>query len=275
MKRLTVGALALLTASLLCGAAIAGEFITVASTTSTKGSGLYDHLLPLFQDRAGIEVRVVAVGTGKAIRMAEAGDADVLLVHNKTREQKFVDAGFGLARNDLMYNDFIIVGPSDDPAGIRSEAEAAAALAKIADTRAVFLSRGDDSGTHAAERRLWQAAGRDPTGQSGDWYRETGSGMGATLNTAVAMNGYLLVDRATWSKSRNKGALEILVQGDAALFNQYGVIIVNPERHPHVKLEPARRFVDWLLSPAGQAAIAAYRIDGQQQFFPNARPTDG
>ncbi len=178
-------------------------------------------------------------------------------------------------KHGLRVGDLGECGRCFGPAPNAGRAEAAASFAEIAGTKAVFLSRGDDSGTHAAERRIWQAAGIDPSGGSGDWYRETGSGMGATLNTAVAMNGYVLVDRATWSKSRNKGALEILVQGDAALFNQYGVIIVNPERHPHVKLEPARRFVDWLLSPAGQAAIAAYRIDGQQQFFPNARPTDG
>ncbi len=252
-------------------AAVAEErFITVASTTSTENSGLYADLLPRFTSRTGIEVRVVAVGTGQAIRLAERGDADALIVHSRPDEERFVAQGYGVERHDLMYNDFVIVGPEDDPARIRGLTEAQAALAAIARTRAVFASRGDDSGTHAKERVLWKMAGLDPSAQSGQWYRETGSGMGATLNTASGLDAYTLTDRATWLRFANKGRLRILLEGDPALFNPYGIIRVSEQRHPHVKHEDADVFLQWMLSPDGQSAIGAYRIRGQQAFFPNA-----
>ena len=257
--------------TLLSGAVQAGErFIVLASTTSTDNSGLFAHLLPSFAAKTGIEVRVVALGTGQALRLAERGDADVLLVHHRPSEEQFVSEGHGVGRRDVMYNDFVILGPKDDPAGIAGLTEAAEALARIAEAQATFLSRGDDSGTHKKERSLWQAAGVDVTAQSGTWYRETGSGMGATLNTAAAMGGYALSDRATWTAFRNKGSLEILAEGDARLFNPYGVILVNPERHTHVKAAEGRAFIDWLVSPEGQARIADFRIDGKQLFFPSA-----
>ena len=267
-KTLTAGLLAL---GLAAGAAQADErFITVASTTSTQDSGLFDHLLPLFSEATGIEVRVVAVGTGQAIKLAENGDADVLFVHAKPAEQKFVEAGFGVERFDVMYNDFVIVGPSEDPAGIAGSQDAVAALQAIAAAEAPFLSRGDDSGTNKAELRLWGETGVDVKAASGSWYRETGSGMGATLNTASALPGYTLTDRATWIAFENKGPLEIVVEGDERLFNQYGIILVNQEKHPHVKTEDGQAFVDWILSEEGQAAIADYQLNGQQLFFPNA-----
>jgi tungstate transport system substrate-binding protein len=245
----------------------AQQFITVASTTSTENSGLFGSILPKFQAKTGIEVRVVAQGTGQALETARRGDADVVLVHAKPAEEGFVAEGWGVQRFDVMYNDFVVVGPSDDPAGIAGAASAAKAMAAIAGTQATFASRGDDSGTHQAEKALWAAAGVEP---AGDWYRETGSGMGATLNTAAQLPAYALTDRGTWISFANKGDLEILYEGDPALFNQYGVILVNPERHPHVKAEAGQAFIAWLLSEEGQAAIAAYRIDGQQLFFPNA-----
>lgn len=247
------------------------RFITVASTTSTENSGLFAHLLPLFTEASGIAVRVVAVGTGQAIKLAESGDADVLFVHHKPSEEKFVADGFGIERFDVMYNDFVLVGPAGDPAGIEGLGEAPAALARIAGAQAPFASRGDDSGTHKKELGLWQAAGVDAVAASGTWYRETGAGMGATLNTASAMDAYALTDRATWLKFANKGSLEVLVEGDRQLFNQYGVTLVSPQRHPHVKTADGAAFIKWLISPAGQAAIAAYRIEGAQAFFPNAR----
>ena len=247
------------------------QTILVQSTTSTQNSGLYDHLLPIFQDATGIEVQVVAVGTGQAIRNARNGDADVLLVHAKAAEEAFVADGWGTARNDLMYNDFVIVGPKDDPVGLSGMTDAIAALRKLADAKGIFASRGDDSGTHKAEMRLWREAGIDAAEASGTWYRETGSGMGATLNVGVTMDAYVLTDRATWISFRNKGTHRILVEGDAQLFNQYGIILVNPQRHPHVKAAAARQFIDWMLSEAGQSAIADYHVDGQQLFFPNAR----
>jgi tungstate transport system substrate-binding protein len=250
--------------------AFAQEFILMQSTTSTQNSGLFDHLLPQFTQETGIEVRVVAVGTGQAIRNAENGDADVLMVHDTAAEDAFVAAGFGRERRDVMYNDFVIVGPQADPASVRGMADAPAALAQIAEAGAPFASRGDASGTHKAELRLWDASGTDPVPASGSWYRETGSGMGATLNVAVAMGAYALTDRATWTAFGTKGDHAVLVEGDAALFNQYGVIAVNPARHPHVKADAAQRFVDWVTSEEGQAAIAAFRVDGQQLFFPNA-----
>ena len=244
--------------------------ITLASTTSTENSGLFAHLLPLFTEATGIAVRVVAVGTGQALRIARNGDADVLLVHHRPSEEAFVAAGYGVQRHDVMYNDFVLVGPRADPAALRGLGDVAAALARIAATRAPFASRGDDSGTHKKERDLWAAAGLGPASASGAWYRETGSGMGATLNAAAGMGAYALSDRATWLAFQNKGDLEVLVEGDERLFNAYGVILVNPERHPHVHAREAQAFIDWLISEQGQAAIAAYRLDGRQLFFPNA-----
>ena len=250
------------------------QSIIVQSTTSTANSGLYDYLLPRFQRETGIQVNVVAVGTGQAIRNAQNCDGDVLLVHAKPAEEDFVAAGHGLRRSDLMYNDFILVGPPTDPAGINGMSDAGAALKRIAQTASLFASRSDDSGTHKKEMALWQHAGVDPTGSSGKWYRETGSGMGATLNTAVGMNAYVMTDRATWISFKNKGDFEILVEGDQALFNQYGVILVNPKRCPTVKAEAGQAFIDWLLSEIGQDTIATYRIEGQQLFFPNAETGD-
>jgi len=245
-------------------------YIVVQSTTSTQNSGLFDHILPMFTDETGIEVRVIAVGTGQAIRNAANGDGDVLLVHAKASEDAFVAEGNGVERFDLMYNDFVIVGPAADPAGVAGMNDAPAALAMIAEAEASFASRGDDSGTHKKERSLWTAAGVDAAAASGTWYLETGSGMGATLNTAAGTGAYALTDRATWIAFANKADLVIHVEGDDDLFNQYGVILVNPERFPHVKAEEGQAFIDWLLSPDGQAAIAGYAVDGQQLFFPNA-----
>ena len=266
---------ALLTAACLCAAVTpapvhAAEFIVVQSTTSTRNSGLLDHLLPEFTAGSGIEVRVVAVGTGQAIRNARNGDADVLLVHAKSAEEKFVADGFGVERFDLMYNDFVIVGPAEDPADVAGMNDAVSSLVKIARARAAFASRGDDSGTHKKELDLWREAGLDPASASGGWYRETGSGMGATLNTAVGMSAYTLTDRATWIAFGNKGDFTIHAEGDAMLFNQYGVILVNPEKHPHVKAAAGQAFIDWMLGPEGQSAIASFDIAGQQLFFPNA-----
>ncbi|MEE4014972.1 substrate-binding domain-containing protein [Roseibium sp. FZY0029] len=246
------------------------KFIVVQSTTSTQNSGLFDYLLPIFKEKTGIEVRVVAVGTGQAIKNAANGDGDVLFVHSKPSEEKFVADGLGVSRSDVMYNDFVIVGPADDPAGVAGSKDVVASLKKIADAKAPFASRGDDSGTHKAERRLWKAAGIDPTEGSGDWYRETGSGMGATLNTGTGMGAYVMTDRATWISFGNKGDYKVAVEGDPILFNQYGVILVNPEVHAHVKAELGQEFIDWVLSKEGQQAIADYKVDGQQLFFPNA-----
>ena len=254
----------------LLGSAPAGErFITVASTTSTQDSGLFDQLLPIFAKRTGIEVRVVAKGTGEAIKLAQAGDADVLLVHDRASEEKFVADGFGVARHSVMYNDFVIVGPKTDPAGIRGMTDAAAALARIAAAKVPFASRGDDSGTHKAELRLWQQAKVDAKAASGTWYRETGSGMGPTLNTASSMGAYTLTDRGTWLAFKNKADLEILAEGDARLFNQYGIILVSLAKFPHVKATDGQAFIDWLISAEGQQAIADYTIDDRQLFFPN------
>jgi tungstate transport system substrate-binding protein len=250
----------------------AERFIVLQSTTSTENSGLFDHLLPIFTAKTGIEVRVVAVGTGQAIKNAGNGDGDVLLVHDRTAEDTFVADGFGVKRFDVMYNDFVIAGPASDPAKIAGETDAAAALGKIAAASAPFVSRGDDSGTHKAELRLWKAAGLDVKAASGTWYREAGQGMGATINVASGSNAYVLSDRATWSAFKNKGELKILVQGDPRLFNPYGVILVNPGKHPNVKAAEGQAFIDWIISPEGQAAIAAFRIEGEQQFFPAAKP---
>jgi tungstate transport system substrate-binding protein len=245
--------------------------ITLASTTSTEQSGLFGHILPIFTRETGIGVRVVALGTGQALDVARRGDADVVLVHDRPAEERFVAEGFGLARRPVMYNDFVIVGPAADPAGIEGLSDATEALRRIAAARAPFVSRGDRSGTHAAELRLWQQAGVDPTAAGrGTWYREVGQGMGPTLNTAAASAAYALTDRGTWLAFRNRQDLAILSEGDERLFNQYGVIAVNPARHPHVQAEAARRFADWLVSPAGQHAIAGYKVGGEQLFFPNA-----
>jgi tungstate transport system substrate-binding protein len=249
----------------------ADRFITVASTTSTENSGLFRHLLPLFQQDTGIEVRVVAVGTGQAIELAQRGDADVLFVHHKPSEEKFVAEGFGVARFDVMYNDFVVVGPGVDPAGVKGMTDVTAALTKVAAKHATFVSRGDDSGTHKLELSLWKTAGVDVAAASGTWYREAGAGMGATLNTASGLAAYSLTDRGTWISFKNRGNLIILVEGDGRLFNQYGVMLVNPTKHPHVKATDGQKFIDWLLSDKGQQAIATFRIEGEQAFFPNAR----
>ena len=246
------------------------RFITVASTTSTEQSGLFRHILPIFQQQSGIAVRVVALGTGQALDVGRRGDADVVFVHDRVAEERFVAEGFGGPRRHVMFNDFVIVGPAADPARVTGLRDTNAALRRIAEARAPFISRGDRSGTHAAELRLWQLAGVDPAAGRGQWYREVGQGMGPALNTAAAQGGYILTDRGTWLSFRNRQDLRILVEGDARLFNQYGVMLVNPQRHPHVKAADGQRFIDWILSPSGQQAIADYRIEGEQLFFPNA-----
>jgi len=248
-----------------------GKAIVVASTTSTEQSGLFAHLLPRFRQATGIEVRVVALGTGQALDVARRGDADVVFVHDPQAEARFVAEGFGLPRRGVMANDFVLVGPKADPAGARGR-DVAAALAKVAAARAVFVSRGDKSGTHAAERRYWQAAGIDLGVRKPAGYRECGCGMGPALNIAASIGAYVLADRGTWLNFRNRGDLAILVEGDQRLVNQYSVIVVDPARHPHVKKDLAQAFADWLVSPAGQAAIAAYRVGGEPVFVPNAAP---
>jgi len=248
------------------------RFITVASTTSTQNSGLFGHILPMFTEKTGIEVRVVAVGTGQAIRLARNGDADVLFVHHRPSEEKFVAEGYGIERFDVMYNDFVIVGPKDDPAKVAGQIDAAEALAMIAESSTPFASRGDDSGTYKKELGLWTAAGVDVAKASGSWYRETGSGMGATLNTASGMNAYALTDRGTWLSFKNRGDLGIVVEGDQRLFNPYGVVVVNRKKFPHVKAALGQRFADWLVSKEGQEAIAGFKINGEQLFKPNAVP---
>jgi tungstate transport system substrate-binding protein len=244
--------------------------ITVASTTSTEQSGLFGHILPIFTRETGIAVRVVALGTGQALDVGRRGDADVVFVHYRAAEERFVAEGFGGPRRHVMFNDFVITGPAADPARIAVLGDTAEALRRIAAARAPFISRGDRSGTHAAELRLWQLAGIDPASGRGQWYREVGQGMGPALNTAAAQGAYILADRGTWLSFRNRQDQRILIEGDARLFNQYGVMLVNAQRHPHVKAAYGQRFIDWLLSAAGQAAIAAYRINGEQLFFPNA-----
>jgi len=247
------------------------RFITVASTTSTEQSGLFKHLLPIFEKKSGIQVRVVALGTGQALDMGRRGDADVVFVHAKPLEEKFVAEGFGVQRFEVMYNDFILVGPKSDPARVAGGKDVVAALQRIRKTQSPFASRGDKSGTHFAEVEMWTAAGIDIGKDKGAWYRETGSGMGPTLNTAAGMNAYALTDRGTWLSFKNRGELVISVAGDRRLFNQYGVMLVNPAKHPHVKKDMAQAFVDWLVSDEGQDAIAAYKIGGEQLFFPNAK----
>jgi tungstate transport system substrate-binding protein len=246
------------------------QSIVVASTTSTQDSGLFGHILPLFKAATGIEVRVVAQGTGQALDTGRRGDADVLFVHAKAQEEKFVADGFGVKRFPVMYNDFVLIGPKSDPAGIKGKSDIVAALQAIKAKAAPFISRGDRSGTHIAELDLWKAAGIDIAKDRGPWYKEIGQGMGAALNTASAANAYVLADRGTWIAFKNRGELDIVVQGDKRLFNQYGVMLVNPAKHPHVKKELGQAFIDWLVSAAGQKAIADYKIEGQQLFFPNA-----
>jgi tungstate transport system substrate-binding protein len=244
--------------------------IVVASTTSTQDSGLFSHILPLFKAKTGIDVKVVAQGTGQALDTGRRGDADVLFVHAKAQEEKFVADGFGVKRYPVMYNDFVLIGPKSDPAGIKGMSDVAEALKAIKSKGAPFISRGDRSGTHIAELDLWKAAGIDIGEEKGPWYKEIGQGMGAALNTASAANAYVLADRGTWLSFKNRGDLDILVAGDKRLFNQYGVMLVNPEKHPHVKKALGQAFIDWLVSPEGQNAIADYKINGQELFFPNA-----
>lgn len=244
--------------------------IVVASTTSTQDSGLFGHILPLFKAKTGVEVRVIAQGTGQALDTARRGDADVVFVHAKPQEEAFVAEGFGVRRFDVMYNDFVLIGPKTDPAGVAGGKDIAAALAAISAKQAPFVSRGDRSGTHQAELKLWSAAGVDLAKDKGPWYREIGQGMGAALNTATAMNAYVLADRGTWISFKNRGDLAIAVEGDRRLFNQYGIILANPDKFPHVKKADGQAFIDWILSPEGQGAIASFRINGEQLFFPNA-----
>jgi tungstate transport system substrate-binding protein len=259
--------LALALAASAAGAEDEKPFITLASTTSTRDSGLFDHLLPLFEAQTGIAVHVVAVGTGQALELGRRGDADVLLVHDRASEDAFVADGYGLPRRDVMYNDFLIAGPSADPAYVKRTVKAADAFAKIAAAKAPFASRGDDSGTHKAELRLWKAAGVDPKPASGGWYRETGSGMGATLGVASELGAYVLADRATWAAFQNRRELVVWVEGDPALRNPYGVIVVDPKRFPHAKAALAGRFADWITSAGGRRAIESFRIEGKQVFF--------
>ncbi len=244
--------------------------IIVASTTSTVDSGLFGHLLPLFKAKTGIDVRVVSQGTGQALDTGRRGDADVVFVHAKSQEEKFVADGFGVKRSAVMYNDFVLIGPKNDPAKIKGSKDITAALVKIKNAGAPFISRGDKSGTHAAELNLWKVAGVDIAKDKGPWYRDIGQGMGAALNTASASNAYVLADRGTWLSFKNRGDLIISVEGDKRLFNQYGVMLVNPAKHAHVKKDLGQSFIDWLISPAGQKAIADYKVGGEQLFFPNA-----
>jgi len=247
------------------------KFITVASTTSTEQSGLFGHLLPIYAKKTGVQVRVVALGTGQALDVGRRGDADVVFVHDKPAEEKFVAEGSGVERREVMYNDFVLIGPKTNPAKLAGGKDVVAAFRKIQSAQAPFVSRGDKSGTHAAELRLWKDAGIDLARARGPWYRETGSGMGPALNTASSMNAYLLADRGTWLNFKNRGELAIVVEGDNRLFNQYGVILVNPGRHPHVKKDLGQAFIDWIVSGEGQKAIADYKIGGEQLFYPNAR----
>ena len=246
--------------------------IVVASTTSTQDSGLFGHILPRFKEKTGIEVKIVAQGTGQALDTARRGDADLVFVHAKAQEERFVADGFGVRRFDVMYNDFVLIGPQADPAGVKGTKDITAALRKIVDAKAPFISRGDNSGTHIAELNLWKSANLDIGQVKGPWYREIGQGMGSALNTASASDAYVLSDRATWLSFKSRGNLAIATKGDQRLFNQYGVILVNPAKHPHVKQELGQAFVDWITGPEGQAAIAGYKINGEQLFFPNAIP---
>jgi tungstate transport system substrate-binding protein len=270
--------IALATAGLIAAIAPASaqdRSIVVSSTTSTQDSGLFGHLLPLIKKKTGIDVRVVSQGTGQALDTGRRGDADVVFVHARTQEEKFVAEGFGVKRYPVMYNDFVLIGPKSDPAGIKGGKDIVAALTKIKEKGAPFISRGDKSGTHSAELNLWKAAGIEIAKEKeaktlGPWYKEIGQGMGAALNTASASDAYVLADRGTWISFKNRGDLEIAIQGDKRLFNQYGVILVNPEKHKTVKATEGQAFIDWLISPEGQTAIGDYKINGQQLFFPNA-----
>ena len=244
--------------------------IVVSSTTSTQDSGLFGHILPLFKAKTGIDVKVVSQGTGQALDTGRRGDADVVFVHAKSQEDKFVADGFGVKRHPVMYNDFILIGPKNDPAGVKGAKDIVAALKAIKETGAPFISRGDKSGTHSAELNLWKAAGIDIAKEKGPWYKEIGQGMGAALNTASASNAYVLADRGTWLSFKNRGDLVIAVEGDKRLFNQYGVILVNPQKHAHIKKDNGQQFIDWLISPEGQKAIADFKINGEQLFYPNA-----
>lgn len=246
------------------------RYITVASTTSTEQSGLFKHLLPIFEKESGIQVRVVALGTGQALDMGRRGDADVVFVHAKPLEEKFIAEGFGVKRYDVMYNDFVLIGPKSDPAKVGGGKDVLEAFRKIRAAQAPFVSRGDRSGTHFAELEIWKAAGIDIAKDKGAWYRDTGQGMGPALNTAAGMNAYILADRGTWLSFKNRADLSIVVQGEKRLFNQYGIMLVNPQKHPSVKRELGQAFADWILSPEGQSAIARYKINGEQLFFPNA-----
>ena len=266
--------LALLIALASGGGQAQDRFITVASTTSTEQSGLFGFLLPIFEKEKGIQVRVVALGTGQALDLARRGDADVVFVHAKAAEEKFLAEGQGVKRFPVMYNDFVLIGPKSDPARIAGGKDIVEALKKVQTAQAPFVSRGDKSGTHLAELDLWKVSGIDIEKAKGPWYRDTGQGMGPALNTASSMNAYVLADRATWLAFKNRGDLAILVEGDKRLYNQYGVMLVNPARHPTVKKDLGQAFVDWVVSPAGQKAIAEYRIGGEQLFFPNAGQPD-
>jgi tungstate transport system substrate-binding protein len=272
-RRALLAMLLLSTLIALAGESRAAEkrFITVASTTSTEQSGLFGHLLPAFTAKTGIEVRVVAVGTGQALKLGERGDADVVFVHDTPSELQFVAAGWGVDRREVMYNDFILIGPRADPAQAAGGKDIVAALRKVAAAKASFASRGDDSGTDKAEKRLWSDAGIDVKAASGSWYRELGSGMGPTLNTAAAMNGYTIADRGTWLSFKNRQELTIVVEGDKRLFNQYGVMLVNPAKHPTVKRDWGMQFIEWLTAAEGQRTIADYKIEGEPLFFPNYR----
>ncbi len=271
LNRRTLSIAAFAAAALAAVAAGAQDkSIVVASTTSTRDSGLFDHILPLFKAANGIDVKVVALGTGQALDTGRRGDADVVLVHARAQEEKFVAEGFGVKRFPVMYNDFVLVGPSSDPARVKGMTDATEALRSIKAKAAPFISRGDRSGTHIAELDLWKAAGIDIGKEKGGWYKEIGQGMGAALNMASAADAYVLADRGTWLSFKNRGDLAILVAGDKRLFNQYGVTLVNPQKHPQVKKDLGQAFIDWLVSPAGQQAIADYKINGQQLFFPNA-----
>ncbi|MDP3032234.1 MAG: substrate-binding domain-containing protein [Rhodocyclaceae bacterium] len=271
MTRLRTFLAASCTTALLLATGVAAQerFITVASTTSTEQSGLFGHLLPVFTKASGIKVRVVALGTGQALDMARRGDADVVFVHDQAAEEKFIADGHGVSRQGVMYNDFVLIGPRSDPARTAGK-DILESLRRIETMKAPFVSRGDKSGTHAAELRYWKAAGVDLDGKKGPWYRDTGSGMGPALNTAASMHAYILADRGTWLAFKNRGELGIVVQGDTRLFNQYGVMLVNPARHRHVKQGDSQKFIDWLLSAVGQKIIADYKIDGEPLFFPNA-----
>ena len=270
LSRTALSAVAVALALTLAPAAWAQRFITVASTTSTEQSGLFRHILPIFEKKTAIQVRVVALGTGQALDLARRGDADVVLVHAKAAEEKFVSEGHGVKRHPVMYNDFVLIGPKSDPAKIAGGRNIVDALKKIRNVGAPFISRGDRSGTHTAELDLWKAGGIDIAKDKGRWYRDTGQGMGPALNTASSMNAYVLSDRASWLAFRNRGDLTIAVQGDKRLFNQYGVILVEPKRHANVKRAEAQAFIDWLISREGQRAIGSYRIGGEQLFHPNA-----